>query len=895
MRLLGCYIENFGKLSDVSFSFGRGCNVVCRENGWGKSTLAAFICVMFYGFEEERSRDDLKNERKRYKPWQGGVYGGRLEFEANGETYVITRTFGAKEKDDRFELRKKETNLESSDYSERVGEEVFQLDRKSFCRTVFLSQNDCETEATDGINAKLGNLAEDTGDINNYESVNRMFSDLLNRMSPTRKTGSLNRMRDEIAGREETVRAGKGVERTMEEIRERIHGQLVRREELKAQRAVILERQKKAGAFKDIQSKQEKYAGLCEEYDERKRDAEEKRAYFPGRIPVQSELTEYIEESARLSAAEGTVNLYRLHDAERTRAGELEEFFGAEMPTEEELTLQGDRLRELGEIRLAVAERQLSPMEKETWDEYEIRFAQGVPDQQVLEDVISDWLSCGERKVALAQKQMKLEALRDAGWSAPQYASHRNAPRRGGMALPLCGAVFGAAVAAASLFFEGVVSAALLFLGILLATAGIGRCIFLGKASARERARSAEENDRILKLQEEIEEEEADIADIERGTAQFFADNGMRYSSASEVLESLYELKADIREYSALDRKRNLTRLRELEEKQKETVRLLETFFAKYYPGEDLKEEEFPKKLEEIKSSLREYESLREKKERFAKSVKTYGNASDSLREYVESLSMLPESDLHAQLMEIQRHLQIWNASMKEYEAAKGRKESFEETENMEKVLRARPSEDMEDMETLNGRLDDISQGLESCFEYIADYNRQLEGLQEEADRVAEEEEALEGLRNEYAAALKKYRLLDRTRSFLEQAKVSFTAKYTAPLRESFGKYYGMVSGEGDGRFHVDANSNVTVDEQGMQRSPKFFSAGYRDLIGVCMRMAMVETMYAQEKPFLVFDDPFANFDGEKLRGALRFLENISGEYQVLYFTCHESRAGSDG
>ena len=91
MRLVSCYIENFGKWSDRLFSFEPGCNVICQENGWGKSTLAAFVRVMLYGFQDELVRDPYRNERKRYRPWQGGVYGGRLEFEAGGRMYEIGR------------------------------------------------------------------------------------------------------------------------------------------------------------------------------------------------------------------------------------------------------------------------------------------------------------------------------------------------------------------------------------------------------------------------------------------------------------------------------------------------------------------------------------------------------------------------------------------------------------------------------------------------------------------------------------------------------------------------------------------------------------------------------------------------------------------------------------
>ena len=49
MRLLRCHIENFGVLSGFDYEFPAGLAVICRENGFGKSTLAAFLKAMFYG------------------------------------------------------------------------------------------------------------------------------------------------------------------------------------------------------------------------------------------------------------------------------------------------------------------------------------------------------------------------------------------------------------------------------------------------------------------------------------------------------------------------------------------------------------------------------------------------------------------------------------------------------------------------------------------------------------------------------------------------------------------------------------------------------------------------------------------------------------------------------
>ena len=91
MQIKKIHISNFGKLHEMQMDFSEGLNVINGENGWGKSTLAAFLKAMLYGMDVTTKRSLLENERRRYKPWQGGAYGGGMEFEANGKSYRMER------------------------------------------------------------------------------------------------------------------------------------------------------------------------------------------------------------------------------------------------------------------------------------------------------------------------------------------------------------------------------------------------------------------------------------------------------------------------------------------------------------------------------------------------------------------------------------------------------------------------------------------------------------------------------------------------------------------------------------------------------------------------------------------------------------------------------------
>lgn len=637
MRLLHCHIENFGKLHQEEFDLSSGFNVFLEENGWGKSTLASFIKVMFYGFENERSRDDYQNERKRFRPWQGGIYGGSIIFEAGGKEYLLERTFGMKEKEDMFSLRAVDTNLETRDFSSNLGEELFQIDRASFARTVFLSQNDCETYATDGIHAKLGNLAENTDDRYNYEKVDSKLNDFLNSMSPTRKTGVLFKKKEEISYLEMEVKMGSQIEDALSHLEQEKKAQESRYHTLKMQ---------------------QRYGTLLEQYQMRKREKEEKRRYFPKEVPEEADVRRQLELCSKWMAEEKFLSMH----------------------------------------------------EKDLVD-------------NKYDEVV---------KNPIEMKKI--------------------------FGIVLC------------------------IVGILLSfrflLPGIS-CVVLGA---------------LLLLVKK----------------SFKNDDG------------------------------------ELEEKKK----------------------------------------IKQKENRNAPMVKrakeNCRNIKQNLEMFLETYGFSMESDVHGQFLKILDHLQQLQYVSFEFQKICNAIDQFE------------ASDEVDDIDTLilpdDFNLNQMIDSLEQSNQSLLNIERKIEELQQKRIELEAKEAKLLELQEEYEKLSQKYNLLQKTREHLRMAKTSLTAKYTNPLKIGFAKYYEMLTGERAEHFYLDADMNFTLREQGMQRESRFLSAGYRDLIGICMRMALLDTMYQKEKPFLIFDDPFVNLDGAKTNAGLEFLRNISKEYQVIYFTCHESR-----
>lgn len=177
MKLIECYVNNFGKLSDFSYSFKDGLNVIEEENGFGKSTLSAFIKSMLFGLEDTKKAGLFENDRKKYEPWQGGAWGGSLTISSGGEEYRIERSFFKKASLDEIKVYELKTGKLCEKFSEKSpGEILLGIDRDGFERTVFLSEREIdEKKSINNISAKLSRLTGVAFDMAELDSATKLL------------------------------------------------------------------------------------------------------------------------------------------------------------------------------------------------------------------------------------------------------------------------------------------------------------------------------------------------------------------------------------------------------------------------------------------------------------------------------------------------------------------------------------------------------------------------------------------------------------------------------------------------------------------------------------------------------------------------------------------------
>lgn len=892
MKLISCHIENFGKLSDITFDFKNGLNNICENNGWGKSTLATFIKVMFFGFENDKSRDEAKNERKRYKPWQGGAYGGTLKFETENKSYIIERTFGSKDKEDIFVLRDANTNLTCEDYSQNLGSELFLIDSASFARTVYISQNNTDTATTGSINAKIGNLADNTDDINNFEKVNKRLDDLLNSMSPSRKTGSIAKLIEEVNSLTMEVKMADELDKAIEENVLKKENEQQEYKKLKNEQTSLSIRKKDLSKYKDLKALRDGYQRVNEVYEDRKNRLSESRKYFKTDIPDEEIVDEIIDIAGKLDVLKSSMDIYRLDDSETEDFEALSEKFANGVPKQEEIDLAMEDCTKVKDIHRSIENTILKEDEENEYLRLSKRFENGLIDEHTIELKANNWARKNEIKNSIGVKETNLLTLKsniDSRIMESKKSSLGNS-----MIFIIIAILFG---------ISGIISMFInIALGILLVICSIVCCIIYAakKSNCRKRLelinRSIDEQYKNLdSLTEEVERDKEFVAKIEKEMSEFLKKFGIEFSDLT-VINDLYNLKADILAYKRLEAKKNNSSVKDLKKKETAVMLALDAYIRQYGvhidESTDIYINDIEQYLYELKEESKKYNNLFDKNSNYNSCISKYRILSEKIERFFNEYDIMLEENIGKQLLEIKSHIQNHKMCLAEYKQAEERKKEYIEKNGITREIIEAELEPVEEISLLDidESLEEISERLENINKAINSYNTSLNELREKRDDISEKEEELSLLNEKVSEDKKKYKLIKATKEYLEKAKNSLTSKYMNPILGAFKKYYALINETEGEEFNIDADINITVSERGMQRKTELLSAGMRDLVNLCLRMALIDAMYKGEKPFIILDDAFVNLDNKRVDGGIRFLEEISKDYQILYFTCHNSR-----
>ena len=137
-------IKSFGMLTDMTLDFSDEINVIVGRNESGKSTIAAFIKYMLYGFDNE-TPEGKTDERTRYVNWENGTAQGTMHVRSGEKSYVISRVTERVANGDRYSY-KEEASIIDAESGAAVfgkipaGEALLGVDRSLYVNTAFIGE-----------------------------------------------------------------------------------------------------------------------------------------------------------------------------------------------------------------------------------------------------------------------------------------------------------------------------------------------------------------------------------------------------------------------------------------------------------------------------------------------------------------------------------------------------------------------------------------------------------------------------------------------------------------------------------------------------------------------------------------------------------------------------------
>lgn len=172
-------IKSFGQLTDLTLSFSDGVNVLVGQNEAGKTTVAAFIKYMLYGFDAP-SGEGAEDERARRVNWTSGTAEGSMTVRVGEKRYLITRSTVQTATAPRPTYREDcaITDMETGTPAFGrlpAGDVFFGVDRSLFENTAFIGQVGDASISGDSVRESIENILFSASEkINTQRAIDRV-------------------------------------------------------------------------------------------------------------------------------------------------------------------------------------------------------------------------------------------------------------------------------------------------------------------------------------------------------------------------------------------------------------------------------------------------------------------------------------------------------------------------------------------------------------------------------------------------------------------------------------------------------------------------------------------------------------------------------------------------
>ncbi len=199
-------IKSFGLITDMTLEFSDKLNVIEGQNEAGKSTIAAFIKYMLYGFSESDSEEALSERKKRIN-WETGYVQGSMQVKVGDKHYVITRSTTPTDNSERTTYREEASIVDLETGSPAfgkvsAGEVIFGVDRELFENTAFIGEIGDPSVNGGSVTSSIENIL-----FSGSETINnqRAIAKISDKMQSLLRTGGTGGAIVDLANREDEL------------------------------------------------------------------------------------------------------------------------------------------------------------------------------------------------------------------------------------------------------------------------------------------------------------------------------------------------------------------------------------------------------------------------------------------------------------------------------------------------------------------------------------------------------------------------------------------------------------------------------------------------------------------------------------------------------------------
>lgn len=206
-----------------------------------------------------------------------------------------------------------------------------------------------------------------------------------------------------------------------------------------------------------------------------------------------------------------------------------------------------------------------------------------------------------------------------------------------------------------------------------------------------------------------------------------------------------------------------------------------------------------------------------------------------------------------------------------------------------EKPAKKHEAEDLDILEEKLAALEEERRNLETARNAIA---RRIEQSEDGVELKVALEERLDEENKKIAQLEHKLAVNAQTLELWEEARKRVLTGAADVLNEEVSKQLADITGGHYSQARFDKqnlNFEVYSEEKDEYVDPhKILSAGARDQLYLAARLALLKFIFPDQKPVLILDDPFGNFDPQRRQKAGELLVKLASEYQILLLTSQD-------